>query len=648
MKQMRQSRQEEKNNFYKFLFSFLILMLSFSQAYSQTISVSGAVTVTSSNVTVQNAMVTFIDDSDTTKQYTAITDSTGKYQIDNITAIESEQSNLPSTFQLEQNYPNPFSSSTEIPYKLNKQSDVHVTIYDILGREVRKFSYSTQGAGSHSVLWNGRNNFGERVAAGIYFYRLEAAGQSLVKKMVFGAGQNNISIPTPYVSPQTSSLNKTTDVFGGRFTVRIANTDSTFPMISSQTNNNETVQNNATIDFSVSTLYPIANSNVYMDSTQQIIRGFGAANIVTWRPDMTDPEIQTAFGTGNGQLGFSLLRLRIPPDSTQWNIDTATARKAYDMGVKIFATPWTPPAAMKSNNSTTGGELLTSSYAAFAAYLNSFSNYMARNGVPLYAISIQNEPDISVGYESCSWNASQFLDFCKNYAQVINTKVIMPESYHFNHSLSDPTLNDSVAASHISIIGGHIYGGGIAPYPLATSKGKDLWMTEYLINSGGPPTNLSIDTGWTGAIQLAQSMSNCMNANMSAYVYWYIVRYYGPIADGTYATAGTVTKKGYVMSQFARFIRPGFYKIQSTFSPQGNVYATTYKDNTSKVVIVAINTNTSPVYQTFTMNGGSMTNVTPYTTSASKDCEQGNAIKVTNGSFTAELEPSSITTFVSN
>jgi len=51
---------------------------------------------------------------------------------------------------------------------------------------------------------------------------------------------------------------------------------------------------------------------------------------------------------------------------------------------------------------------------------------MANSGVPLYAVSLQNEPDATVTYESCSWNATQFLNFTKNNAAAIGTRVMMP------------------------------------------------------------------------------------------------------------------------------------------------------------------------------------------------------------------------------
>jgi glucuronoarabinoxylan endo-1,4-beta-xylanase len=157
-------------------------------------------------------------------------------------------------------------------------------------------------------------------------------------------------------------------------------------------------------------------AQIDIDSTHQIIRGFGAANILNWRPDMTGYEIDNAFGIEEDQVGLSILRLRIPPDENSFddNIPTAQAAHSY-YGVKIIASPWSPPAWMKTNNSTIGGRLLEEYYEDYAEHLDSFVDFMEDNDVPIYAISIQNEPDANVDYESCFWNASEMLQFVKEY-----------------------------------------------------------------------------------------------------------------------------------------------------------------------------------------------------------------------------------------
>jgi glucuronoarabinoxylan endo-1,4-beta-xylanase len=286
---------------------------------------------------------------------------------------------------------------------------------------------------------------------------------------------------------------------------------------------------------------------------------------------------------------------------------------------------------MKTNTDPIGGSLRTDAYTAYASYLKAFADTLSNRGAPLYAVSLQNEPDASVTYESCSWNATQFLNFTKNNGAAVGTPIIMPESMNFNRSLSDSTLNDPDAVENISIIGGHLYGGGLSRYPLALSKGKEVWMTEHLV----------LDTIWSAVMGTAKEINDCMSADMSAYIWWYIVRYYGPIHEDSH-----VTKRGFVMSQYSKFIRPGFNRVKSTENPQASVYVTAYK-NGSKVVIVAVN-NGSSISQTFICPGGTMTVFTPYVTSSSKSCVEESDILFANSIFTVTLDASSVTTFVSN
>ncbi len=616
--------------------SCLSQLLCIMQVAAQTVVVKGM--VSTSTTPVRYASVSFEEKDHSANTFSTLTDSTGQYRlVINLTSVEPSTT-LPMKFELEQNYPNPFSSSTAISYELRTQADITVTIYDILGRVIRETVVGAQSVGMHSMLWDGCNSSGHKVAPGVYFYTLQVGGKLAAKKMVLnGGGPGMTSLAQGYSSLMVMESQGIRQYWmGGVFTVRLENTGNTSPLISAKQIDNVAVQSDTTLDFLVETQIPIPVSTVYIDSLQQYIRGFGAANILPWRPDMTAAQVQKAFGAGEGQLGFTILRLRIPytDNISEFSAQVSTAMLAQSLGATVFASPWTPPPALKSSNNIVGGTLNDSSYAAYAAHLKAFADYMASNGAPLYAVSLQNEPDATVTYESCSWNAVQFRSFMKNNAASIGTRIMMPESQNFVHALSDSTLNDSSAAANVSIIAGHIYGGGLAPYPLAVSKGKEVWMTEHLV----------LDTVWTAVLATGKEIHDCMQAGMNAYVWWYIVRYYGPIGED-----GNVTKRGYVMSQYARFVRPGYHKIKCSASPQRNVWVTSYRDSSSsKVVIVALNTGTSAVQQAFSLTSGSMTSFSPYTTSQTRNCEKGTDISVTNGSFTATLEPSSVVTFVSN
>lgn len=520
-----------------------------------------------------------------------------------------------------------------------------MTIYDILGREARKFAVGSQTAGSHNIIWDGRDNFGKRVAGGIYFYKLQAGDESQFRKMIFDSrGRGSASLPPASASP-ILHMNKIAEhyIHNGNYSIRIENTDNTFPMVVSQQVENVPVRNDTTINFSVNA---IATTVVNLDSVHQIIRGFGAANILQWRTDMTDAEIETAFGTGEGQLGFTILRLRVQPNSNEWNINVPTAKKAYDMGVTIIASPWSPPASMKTNNNLVGGELREDAYGDYAAHLDAFADFMSNNGVPIYAISVQNEPDVTVTYESCDWNASQMLKFMRENASAIKTRVMAPESFQFRRVLSDPILDDSLATANLDILAGHIYGGGLARYPLAEEKGKEVWMTEHLSGEGSQAND------WSWCLPVAKEINDVMQAGMSAYVWWYIVRFYGPISDGerNSGAKGSATKKGYVMSQFSRFIRPGYHRVDSKSWPTtGNVSITAYKDSSSsRVVLVAVNTGSSPLEVAFRIENGAVNSFSTYTTSAAKNVVQDEDVDVIDDRCTLNLEASSITTLVSN
>ncbi|MBK7259211.1 MAG: T9SS type A sorting domain-containing protein [Ignavibacteriae bacterium] len=85
------------------------------------------------------------------------------------------QADQPLRFALLQNYPNPFNPVTTIRYELPAQSEVTITVYDVLGRAVRHRIREVQPAGSHTVLWHADTDAGGSVASGVYFYRYTAA-----------------------------------------------------------------------------------------------------------------------------------------------------------------------------------------------------------------------------------------------------------------------------------------------------------------------------------------------------------------------------------------------------------------------------------------------------------------------------------------
>jgi hypothetical protein len=101
-------------------------------------------------------------------------------------SVWDDQFAIPTKFALGQNFPNPFNSTTMIPYALPHSAPVQIAIYNTYGRQVHTIQLGEQPAGWHRAIWNGTNNHGSNVSAGIYFYRLLVDGRSMdLRKMLY-------------------------------------------------------------------------------------------------------------------------------------------------------------------------------------------------------------------------------------------------------------------------------------------------------------------------------------------------------------------------------------------------------------------------------------------------------------------------------
>jgi hypothetical protein len=86
--------------------------------------------------------------------------------------------------RLEQNVPNPFNPTTSIKYSITEDADVRLAIYDVAGRHVRTLVEQRQRANVYRVVWDGVNDQGDRVASGVYFYKLVAGTFTSTRKMM--------------------------------------------------------------------------------------------------------------------------------------------------------------------------------------------------------------------------------------------------------------------------------------------------------------------------------------------------------------------------------------------------------------------------------------------------------------------------------
>ena len=109
---------------------------------------------------------------------------TGMFVLSRAALSTIENRLLPERFSLHQNYPNPFNPFTRLRYDLPEQAYVNITIYDMMGRQVKTLVSQRQDAGYKSVIWNAANDYGKPVSAGIYLYQIQAGEYISTKKMV--------------------------------------------------------------------------------------------------------------------------------------------------------------------------------------------------------------------------------------------------------------------------------------------------------------------------------------------------------------------------------------------------------------------------------------------------------------------------------
>ncbi len=397
---------------------------------------------------------------------------------------------------------------------------------------------------------------------------------------------------------------------------------------------------------------PSVTISLSPQTTYQTITGFGGANRMWGTQSLTPAEAQKAFGTGVDEIGLSLFRVRLSSNKTEWPIIIEAVKEANKRGVKVLASPWSPPPALKDNNSDIRGRLLPQNYTAFKDYINEFITYMKNNGATIDVVSIQNEPDWQPTYESCDWTADEMINFLNAPRQITGAKVAAPESLNFNQNFTNAILSNDAAAQKIDIVAGHIYGSGIAKFPLAEQKQKEIWMTEYLMNlntgnAGAPKwTTYSEAAKWGETIKMLVSVHDAMMSNWNAYIWWYLQRFYSFIGDGEEGTTnGAVLKRGFAFAHFARFVRPGFIRIGTETALNYYLKISAYKKD-NQVVIVVINPEAFPIGNV-QINGITQTNAVTYTSSDASVMSQKTGT-ISDKKLTFDAPANSVTTIVLN
>ncbi|MBQ9809388.1 MAG: carbohydrate binding domain-containing protein [Ruminococcus sp.] len=394
------------------------------------------------------------------------------------------------------------------------------------------------------------------------------------------------------------------------------------------------------------TITAYAADAVVVDTTTeyQTIRGFGGINLPEWvGSDMTSAQVQKAFGNGKDELGLSILRVYVNDDKNQWNKAVPTALAAQKLGATVFATPWNPPSSIRENGSggIRGGKyhVRTDKYTEYAQHLNDFYHYMKNQGVNLYSISVQNEPDYSS--EWTAWSSDETTNFLANYADKIDCKVMSPETFQYtNKDYYTKILNNPKAMANCDLFGTHFYGTQRSQmdFPALESSGKEIWMTEVYV----PDSNSDADE-WPKAIAVAENIHNgLVVGNLNAYVWWYIRRSYGPMKEN-----GNISKRGYCMAQYSKFVRPGDVRIAVTEQPASDVYVSAYKNDNDQITIVAVNKGSDSYAQSFKIGSGEkITDIDRYRTSANENIALTENLENDGTSFWAQLPSNSVSTFV--
>ncbi|MGA2245044.1 MAG: Ig-like domain repeat protein [Verrucomicrobiota bacterium] len=387
------------------------------------------------------------------------------------------------------------------------------------------------------------------------------------------------------------------------------------------------------------------NCIVNWNDVRQRIDGFGASS--GFRSSITTTQADLFFSTNTG-VGLSLLKSVIVAGTT---METNIMQMAQARGARVWCTPYSPDAAFKDNDSLDGGSFLSASNQAYASELAGFVAGMEQNyGVNIYALSIQNEPDIAANYPSCLWTPQQIHDFVPDLqsallaSNVASTKIMLAEDDNWQTNYYLTAMSDPAVATKVGIIACHDYDGSppsILPValPRLANPNAAFWESEV-------STYDSFDGSMTNAIYWANRIHLFMTvAGVNAFNYWWLMVDNGTDDnEGLTDLSGTPAKRLYVLGNYSRFIRPGFYRIGVTNNAQSLISA--YKDPASgKFAIVAANSSFITVTQVFNLAAFTASSVTPWITSETLSLSSQPPVGITNSVFAYGLPPLSVVTF---
>ena len=279
----------------------------------------------------------------------------------------------------------------------------------------------------------------------------------------------------------------------------------------------------------------------------------------------------------------------------------------------LFASPWSPPAWMKTNNDILhGGKLKPEFYSSWANYYVKFIRAYEKEGIPIWGLTIQNEPMATQKWESCIFSAEEERDFLKKNlgptmqkAGLGSKKIIVwDHNRDLVYQRISTTLSDPEAAKYAWGIGFHWYEtwtGGNPQYEnlrrvAETFPSKNLLFTEGC----NGPFNMSQINDWKWGELYGKSMINDFNAGTVGWTDWNILldEMGGPnhVQNFCFAPIHADTKTGqlyymneyYYIGHFSKFIRPGAKRVVAS-SNRDALLTTSFLNQDEKLNVVVMN-----------------------------------------------------------
>ena len=309
----------------------------------------------------------------------------------------------------------------------------------------------------------------------------------------------------------------------------------------------------------------------------------------------------------SGQTDDNLTNFSIDHDN-EYIVPLLEQALQKNSSIKIMASPWSPPGWMKSSGSMIGGTLNTSAYNAYANYFVKYINAYKALGLPIYAVTVQNEPEyVPPNYPGMLMSASEQANFIKNNlgptfkANNISTKIIAYD-HNFNHpEYPLSVLGDSGANPYVAGTAWHLYAGSQEAMTTVHNAypTKDNWFTE---GSGG---SWAGDGSWHDSFNEHMAKAIRVTRNWSKSVVWWnmaLDENNGPSVLDKSTCYGVVTVNQttgevsynadyYTLGQFSKFVDSGAYRIESN-SFENDIEDVAFKNPDGSKVLVVNNINT--------------------------------------------------------